>query len=912
MVNYYNLSISDAIKFIDTSQTGLSEEEARQRLEKYGVNELKQREKISPFQILIRQFTSSIVFILLAALVISLLIGEKLDAIVISTIVVLNGVFGFVQEFKAEKAIEALRKLTALKATVVRDGKEMEIDSRELVPGDITLLETGSKVPADARLINIAAFQVDEASLTGESVPSNKTTGPLDNNILVNDQENMVFMGTIVTKGRAKAVVTGTGMDTEIGRIADMVQEADEKLSPLQVKLKKFGKWLGFVTIGICVVVFGVGVLREYLTTDLFETSFAVEMFLASVALAVAAIPEGLPAIVTISLAFGVRRMAKRNALIRKLPAVETLGCTNIICSDKTGTLTKNEMTVREIYFNNRLIEVTGDGYTPEGSFMQTKSSLVLGAFQSGERFPVRGGGEKVDISSLELLFRSSTLCNDSRLNHNERWEIFGDPTEGALLVSAGKAGFKKTEMEDRFPRIDEIPFDSERKCMTTIHRVNEENTAYIKGAPDVILNHCKYISINGQVKDITGEDRKKILDVNHKMASKALRVLGFAYKSLDEKYTPKSEIVEKNLIFIGLQAMIDPPREEVRESIIKCRTAGISTVVITGDHKLTAIAITKELGLFKEGDKALSGEELDKLSDDELDKIIESIVICARVSPEHKVRILNALKKRGHVVAMTGDGVNDAPALKNSDIGVAMGITGTDVAKEASDMVLTDDNFASIVNAVEEGRGIYNTIKQFIQYTLSSNLGEILVVFLAILIGWPLPLIAIQILWVNLLTDGLPGLALGLDPFDKEIMKNPPRKRDEKIISRDVINNILIVGLVMGTGTLLMFYGYGVETVKAKSIAFTTLVMFQLFNVLTYRAKDFKIDIRTSKYLIASVVISLLMQFAVLYTPLNVAFKTVPLGPVDLIKVFLVSGSLYFILESRKMYLNYLEAKIT
>ncbi len=902
MVNYYNLSISDAIKFIDTSQTGLSEEEARQRLEKYGVNELKQREKISPFQILIRQFTSSIVFILLAALVISLLIGEKLDAIVISTIVVLNGVFGFVQEFKAEKAIEALRKLTALKATVVRDGKEMEIDSRELVPGDITLLETGSKVPADARLINIAAFQVDEASLTGESVPSNKTTGPLDNNILVNDQENMVFMGTIVTKGRAKAVVTGTGMDTEIGRIADMVQEADEKLSPLQVKLKKFGKWLGFVTIGICVVVFGVGVLREYLTTDLFETSFAVEMFLASVALAVAAIPEGLPAIVTISLAFGVRRMAKRNALIRKLPAVETLGCTNIICSDKTGTLTKNEMTVREIYFNNRLIEVTGDGYTPEGSFMQTKSSASF----------VRGGGEEVDISSLELLFRSSILCNDSRLNHNERWEIFGDPTEGALLVSAGKAGFKKSEMEDRFPRIDEIPFDSERKCMTTIHRVNEENTAYIKGAPDVILNNCKYISINGQVKDITGEDRKKILDVNHKMASKALRVLGFAYKSLDEKYTPKSEIVEKNLIFIGLQAMIDPPREEVRESIIKCRAAGISTVVITGDHKLTAIAITKELGLFKEGDKALSGEELDKLSDDELDEIVENIVICARVSPEHKVRVLNALKKRGHVVAMTGDGVNDAPALKNSDIGVAMGITGTDVAKEASDMVLTDDNFASIVNAVEEGRGIYNTIKQFIQYTLSSNLGEILVVFLAILIGWPLPLIAIQILWVNLLTDGLPGLALGLDPFDKDIMKNPPRKRDEKIISRDVINNILIAGLVMGTGTLLMFYGYGVETVKAKSIAFTTLVMFQLFNVLTYRAKDFKIDIRTSKYLIASVVISLLMQFAVLYTPLNVAFKTVPLGPVDLIKVFLVSGSLYFILESRKMYLNYLEAKIT
>ena len=891
MANFYNLNVSDTIKSIDTSQKGLSEEEARKRLKEYGNNELKQKEKISPFQILIRQFTSSIVFILLAALIISLLIGEKLDAIVISTIVVLNGVFGFIQEFKAEKAIEALKKLTALKAKVIRDGKETEIDSRDLVPGDIIFLETGSKVPADARLIDIAAFQIDEASLTGESVPSNKTTDPLENNILVNDQKNMVFMGTIVTRGHAKAVVTGTGMNTEIGKIADMVQEAEEKLSPLQVKLKKFGKWLGIVTIGICLVVFGVSVLREYLITDLFERSFVAEMFLASVALAVAAIPEGLPAIVTISLAFGVRRMANRNALIRKLPAVETLGCTNIICSDKTGTLTKNEMTVRDIYANNMLTEVSGDGYTPEGSFMQA-------------------GYEEADISNLELLFRSSVLCNDSRLNRNDRWEIFGDPTEGALLVSAGKAGFNKTELESQFLRLDEIPFDSERKCMTTIHRINEENTAYIKGAPDVILDNCRYISINGQVKELTGEERKKILDANHEMANRALRVLGFAYKLLTEEYTIEPEEVERDLTFIGLQAMIDPPREEVRESITKCKSAGISTVVITGDHKLTAIAITKELGIFKEGDKALSGEELDKLSDDELDEIVESVVICARVSPEHKVRILSALKKRGHVVAMTGDGVNDAPALKRSDIGIAMGITGTDVAKEASDMVLTDDNFASIVNAVEEGRGIYSTIKQFIQYTLSSNFGEILVIFLAILIGWPLPLIAIQILWVNLLTDGLPGLALGMDPFDKDIMNKPPRRRDEEIMTKEVIYNILIVGSVMAAGTLLMFHGYGIETVKAKSISFTTLVMFQLFNVLTYRAKNFKIDFKTSKYLIASVVISLLMQFAVLYTPLNIAFKTVPLGPVDLIKALLVSGSLYLILESRKMYMNYLEAK--
>lgn len=891
MANYYSLSVSETIKSIKTSLKGLSEEEAGLRLVKYGANELKKRKQISPFQILFRQFTSCIVYILLAALVISLLIGEKLDAIVISVIVVLNGAFGFVQEFKAEKAIEALRKLTALKAKVVRDGKEMEIDSRELVPGDMVLLETGSKVPADARLIDIAALQVDESSLTGESVPSDKVIESLKEGILVADQENMVFMGTIVTKGHAKAVITNTGMKTEIGKIADMVQEAKEKLSPLQEKLKTFGKWLGFVTIGICVVVFGVGVLREYLATGLFETDFAIEMFLASVALAVAAIPEGLPAIVTISLAFGVRRMVKRNALVRKLSAVETLGCTNIICSDKTGTLTKNEMTVKEIYADNTLIEVTGDGYTPEGKF-------------------VIEGKETADVSSLRLLFRSCTLCNDSRLVHNDRWEIFGDPTEGALLVSAEKAGFNKDEMEKRFPRIDEVPFDSVRKCMTTVHSDGAENVAYVKGAPDGILNKCKYISINGQVRDITEDDKKEVLNVNQEMANRALRVLGFAYKTLTEKDVSKPEEVEKDLIFIGLQAMIDPPREEVKDAIARCKSAGISTVVITGDHKLTAIAITKQLGMFKEGDRALSGEELDCLSEDGLDEIVEDIVICARVSPEHKVRILSALQRKGHIVAMTGDGVNDAPALKKSDIGIAMGITGTDVAKEASDMVLTDDNFSSIVNAVEEGRCIYNTIKQFVQYTLSSNLGEILVVFLAIIIGWPLPLLAIQILWINLLTDGLPGLALGLDPFNKDIMNRPPRRRDEGIISKDVIQNILIVGLVMGAGTLFMFYSYGIETHKAKSIAFTTLVMFQLFNVLTYRAKNFKIDIKASKFLVGSVVISVLMQFAVLYTPLNTAFKTVPLGLNDMIKILLTTFMLYVILEARKMFLYYSEKK--
>ncbi|MCG2791867.1 MAG: HAD-IC family P-type ATPase, partial [Actinomycetia bacterium] len=428
------------------------------------------------------------------------------------------------------------------------------------------------------------------------------------------------------------------------------------------------------------------------------------------------------------------------NVLIRQLPAVETLGCTDVICSDKTGTLTKNEMTVTEIYANNTLIKITGEGYTPKGDFIHASS-------------------EQSDTRNIELLLKIGALCNDSRLNYNEKWEIFGDPTEGALLVSAGKSGLKKNELEKQFPRIDEIPFDSERKCMTTIHKINNENIAYIKGAPDVIINKCKYLYIDGKVNRLTEEDKKRILKINHDMAKKALRVLGFAYKTLPGSYNPVSEELENDLIFVGLQAMFDPPREKVKEAIAKCKTAGINTVIITGDHKFTAVAIAKELGLFKEGNIALSGDELDKLSDDELNRIVENIKIYARVSPEHKVRILDALKKKGYTVAMTGDGVNDAPALKKADIGIAMGITGTDVAKEASDIVLTDDNFSSIVNAVEEGRGIYNSIKQFVQYTLSSNLGEILVIFMAILMGWPLPLIAIQILWINLLTDGLPGL---------------------------------------------------------------------------------------------------------------------------------------------------------
>ena len=895
--NWHSLDIDEVIKALNSSNHGLTGEEAGNRFEKVGPNELQEMKKITPLQIFIRQFTSFIVIILLVAIVVSATIAyientSYMESAAILVIVVINGIFGFVQEYKAEKSIEALKKLTALKARVMRNGKEIQIPSSELVPGDIILLETGDKVPADARLIEVAKLQVDESSLTGESVPVKK--GPcLLEEVPIADRKNMVFMGTIVTRGRAKAIIVETGMQTEFGKIATMVQEVEEKLTPLQIKLKEFGRWLGVVTIVICVVVFSVGVLREFLVKGVVESEFIIMMFMAAVSLAVAAIPEGLPAIVTISLALGVQKMVKRNALIRQLPAVETLGCTNVICSDKTGTLTKNEMTVREIYTNDEVIEVTGTGYVPKGK-------LILDS-------------EEVDVKDIKLLLKIGALCNDAKLTHNEKWEILGDPTEGSLIVVASKAGLIKEELEEKYPRIDEVPFDSERKLMTTIHDIGGERVVYVKGAPDIILDRCTHLYNKGKITELSGRDREKIPEINRMMAEKALRVLAVAYKKIKDSDEVNSDEIESNLIFVGLVGMIDPPRDEVIKSIKECEEAGIKTVMITGDHLLTAKAIAKQIGLLKEGDRVLTNTELYKLSDEELEEIVDSVAIYARVSPEHKVKILDALKRKGHVVAMTGDGVNDAPALKKSDIGVAMGITGTDVSREASDMILTDDNFTSIVNAVEEGRGIYSSIKKFVQYTLSSNLGEILVIFMGILLGFPLPLMAIQILWVNLVTDGLPGLALGLDPAELGIMRKPPRNPKEGIISRDVLENILIVGVVMCVGTLFMFQHYGAEigmnledlssvAPKAQPVAFTTLVMFQLFNVLTYRTRSFR-NIMENKWLIRAIISSVLLQLIAIYL-LGGIFKVDPsntLNLMDWIKIMLVSSTLFIILEVRK-----------
>jgi Ca2+-transporting ATPase len=864
--HYHAKSTEDVLRLLDATTKGLSDTQAENRLAKYGYNEIKEEEKISPVKIFISQFKSFIIGILLAAVIVSLLIGEKLDALVIGIILILNAVLGFIQEYKAEKSVEALKKMASLKAVVIRNGEKKKIDAKEIVPGDILVIETGEKVPADARVIESVNLHTQEAALTGESAAEKKQTEKIDADEGVADRNNMIYSGTIITRGRGLAVVTGTGMETEVGKIARMIQAAKDELTPLQKKLKQLGEYLGIATLLICFIVFGVGVLSG---------KPAAGMFIAALSLAVAAIPEGLPAVVTISLALGIRRMIKRNALIRKLPSVETLGSTTVICTDKTGTLTHNQMTVRKLFVNDRIIEVTGRGYKTEGQF--TKD------------------GKEISAKNFEMLLKIGVLCNDAKLADND---VIGDPTEGALIVSAAKAGIYKSELEKQSPRLAEIQFDSERKRMSTYHHISGENTVCTKGAPDVIIDLCNRIMIDGRTFRMTREYRKKILDVNEQFAREALRVLGFAYK-------PSGKLEENELVFVGLQAMIDPPREEAKESIKKCREAGIKVVMITGDYKLTAEAIGKELGI--EG-KAVDAKELDSIRN--LENHIEEIGIYARVDPKHKIRIVEALQKKGYVVAMTGDGVNDAPALKKADIGIAMGITGTDVAKEASDMILTDDNFSSIVGAVEEGRGVYDNIKKFVEYLLSSNLGEILTIFAAIIMAGffenALPLLAIQILWINLLTDGLPALALGVDPKEPDIMQRKPRKKGEKILSGHIIFRMIAVGIIMMLGTLAMFKLYLPKgIIYAQTVAFTMLMMFQMFNVLSCRSEKnslFRLGLFTNLKLIIAILISVALQLAVIYTPLNVMFKTMPLAAFDWVYIILVSSAVFVFAELMKL----------
>src|SRR3989338_6404490 len=863
---HHSKEIKEVFRELNSNNEGLSQAEAEKRLQEYGLNEIKEAKKISPIKIFLNQFNSVVVYNLIAALVISLFIGERIDAIVIGIILILNAVFGFIQEYKAEKSIEALKKLASLKATVIRDGKEKNIDAKLLVPGDILKLETGDKLPADARLFEIINLETQEAALTGESTPVSKELKLLPEKTSLADRINMVFSGTIITNGRGKAIVTGTGMKTEIGKIATLIQETEQEKTPLQKKLDQMGRFLGLITIIVSVIVFLGGV---------FEGGNVLEFFIIAVALAVAAIPEGLPAIVTIGLALGTQRMVKRHALIRKLPSVETLGSTTVICTDKTGTLTKNEMTVKKIYSNGKIIDITGSGYDKKGEFLHKS--------------------KKIDANEIELLLKAGSLNNNSSLTDGN---VIGDPTEAALIVSAEKALLARESLEKKHPRIHEIPFTSERKLMTTIHDFKGEKIAFSKGAPEVVLNLCDSIYQNGKVRKLTEADKKEILEINREFANDALRVLGFAFKTVID-----AKRAEKNLTFLGLQGMIDPPREEVKEAIEKCRKAGIKVVMITGDHEITAKAIGKAIGI--EG-KSLAGEQLEKIQ--ELEKIVEDSAIYARVNPEPKKKIVDALKKRGHIVAMTGDGVNDAPALKKADIGIGMGITGTDVAKEASAMILTDDNFASIVNAIEEGRGIYDNIKKFVEYLLSSNLGEILTLFVAIILGFSLPVTALMILWINLVTDGLPALALSIDPVEPNIMERKPRNPKERIISNSIIARMLIVGFTMMLGTLIVFKLYNPEEnlAYAQTMAFATLMIFQMFNVLNCRSEFnslFKVGIFTNMKLWGAIIISILMQVLVIQTSvMEKVFNTVHLSAIDLGVVFLAASSVFIVVEIYKL----------
>lgn len=841
-MDYYKLPAKDVLRELASDEKGLSTKEARLRLQRHGYNKIEEKDKISPIRIFFSQFSSPLMWILVAAVIASIFIGEKTDAIVIGIVIVLNSAIGFAQEYKAEKAIEALKSIASLKAVAIREGFEREIDAREIVPGDIIVLSTGEKVPADARLIEAINLQTQEGALTGESLPVAKDTEAIKNNAGLADRKNMVFSGTIITNGRGKAIVTETGMKTEVGKIAHLIQTTKTDLTPLQKQLKHVVRWLGILVVVICALVFAMGVIKA----GAYDSKALLNFFMVAVSLAVAAVPEGMPAVVTLSLALGIKRMAKRNALIRKLPSVETLGSTTVICTDKTGTLTHNEMTVKKIYVDDTVVEASGSGYETRGYFSQ-------------------------HTKTLPMLLRIGALNNDARLEEKEgRWQVIGDPTEGALLVSAAKLGLDYELLSNKFRRIDEVQFDASRKRMATVHEFHGKRFCFVKGAPDVMINLCTHIEENGRIRRMTRNDVDKAMKINNYFAENALRVLGFAYRELGGN--DKKGSYEKNLVFVGMQGMIDPPRKEAKDAVARCERAGIKVVMITGDFKGTAVAIAKELGI--QG-KAVTGEELDRI---DLDSAVSEIGIYARVNPEHKLKIVAALKKKGHVVAMTGDGINDAPAMKKADIGIGMGITGTDVAKEASEMILTDDNFASIVNAVEEGRGIYDNIRKFVNVLLSSNIGEVLVIFFAMLVGWPLPLIAIQILWVNLITDGAPALALGVDPVSPGIMERKPRKAADRIMSGKMFLTVVLIGILISIATLMVFrHGLNTDETTARTAAFTTLVFLEIVRVQMVRSR-YKIGLFSNGYLLLALASSIMLQLAVVYTPLNAVFKTVPL----------------------------------
>ncbi len=893
MVKFHALSACEALKKLGSSERGLSEEEARARLARFGANALREKKRESALTMFLSQFTDLLIIILVIAAVISGFLGEWLDAYAILAIVALNGVIGFAQEYKAEKALEAIKKMAAPKARVVRAGVERRIEARDLVPGDVLVIEEGDRVPADCRLLEAVSLEVDEAALTGESMPSKK------NALLVagekqpvNEQVNMLFLGTVVTRGRALAVVTATGMNSELGKIAEAVAGEPEQQTPLQKKLSVLGKQLSAAALVIVVFVFLVGVARGFQ---------ALEMFLVAVSLAVAAIPEGLPAVVTIALAVGVQRMVRKNAIIRKLPAVETLGAATVICTDKTGTLTKNELTVRKLFADGVFFSVTGEGYALRGDFIDEKGKKIS---------PLKN-------KELFELLRVGVLCNNSNLAldaSGAKASVVGDPTEACLLVLAEKAGLNYKKLREEHAFVAEIPFDSTRKMMT-VTRVESvgKRKAFVKGACETILAKSTRILKNGVEEKLSETEKKKILEANSQMASRALRVLAFAYRFVEKNEFPESEAIEKNLVFVGLAGMMDPPRPEAKTAVAACRDAGVRVVMITGDNPDTARAVARELGLLQQdGARIVTGAELNDFSDAQLREIVEDVVVYARVSPEHKLRIVNALKTRGEIVAMTGDGVNDAPAVKKADIGVAMGITGTDVTKEASDMVITDDNFASIERAVEEGRVIYDNILKSVRYLVSCNIGELAAIFLAVMAGLRSPLAPIQILWMNIVTDSPPALALAMDPRDPDVMKRPPRNPKEKILSRESSFEMLLVGLLVAFGTLGVFAWYlnssASEALKAGTMTFSVIILFQKFLALAVSGSKNKLVLQTglfrNKWLWLAIAFGVGSQVLITeWAPAQAVFQTVSLSAFDWLVVLAVSSTGFLLPEVAKLF---------
>ncbi|USK61152.1 cation-translocating P-type ATPase [Peribacillus asahii] len=861
---------------------GLSKDEVTKRQRKHGFNELQEAEKQSALLLFFAQFKDFMVLVLLVATLISGILGEYVDAIAIIAIVFLNGILGFFQERKAEKSLDALKEMSAPQVYVLRDNKWIKIPSKEVVVGDVLKFSSGDRIGADLRIIESFSLEIEESALTGESQPAVKTSEQLlfdaDG---IGDEENKAFMGTMVTRGSGKGIVIATGMDTAMGKIAHLLQTAETMITPLQRRLEQLGKILIATALVLTVIVVLTGVLQGH---DVYT------MFLAGVSLAVAAIPEGLPAIVTVALSLGVQRMIKQRAIVRKLPAVETLGCASVICSDKTGTMTQNKMTVTKLWSGGKTWDVTGTGYAPEGEFLDGERAVSL-------------QGEK----SLLQLLTFGMLCNKADLvRKGDRFTLDGDPTEGAMFVAALKAGLTREQLFEKFTIVKEFPFDSTRKMMSVIIK-DEAGKHFVvtKGAPDVLFARCESILWDGKTAPLNKEYQASVHREMEGLASLALRMIAVGYKPLAAGHVVlHEEEAEKNLTFMGLQGMIDPPRPEVKQAIKECREAGIKTVMITGDHVTTAKAIAAQLGILKGKERVVEGKQLNDLSFEELEEIVEDVAVFARVSPEHKLQIVKALQNKGHIVAMTGDGVNDAPAIKTADIGVAMGITGTDVAKEASSLILVDDNFATIKSAIKEGRNIYENIRKFIRYLLASNVGEILVMFFAMLCALPLPMVPIQILFVNLVTDGLPAMALGLDEPEDDVMKHKPRSPNEGVFARGLGWKIISRGFLIGLSTLIAFYivyrANPDNLEYAQTVAFATLVLTQLIHVFDCRSERsiFSRNPFGNKYLVGAVLSSLLLMIAVIYyQPLQMIFHTVAIPARDWLLIIGMSSIPTFLL---------------